>query len=67
MIGVSQQETVDPDFVLFDTLQQSVPLTLKELILSDVHSTDSRTTCNWLIEEILTKDTLNEMRLIVKQ
>ncbi|VDO52536.1 unnamed protein product [Schistosoma margrebowiei] len=33
VVGGSQQETLDSDFVLLDTCQQGVPVTLKELVL----------------------------------
>ncbi|VDP07574.1 unnamed protein product [Schistosoma mattheei] len=35
VMGGSQQETLDPGFVLLDTRQQGVPLILRELVLSD--------------------------------
>ncbi|VDP72771.1 unnamed protein product [Schistosoma mattheei] len=35
MVEGSQQETLDPNFVLFDTRQQSVPVILRELVLPD--------------------------------
>ncbi|VDP68576.1 unnamed protein product [Schistosoma curassoni] len=33
VVGGSQQETLDPDFVLLGTLQQGVPVILRELVL----------------------------------
>ncbi|VDP21745.1 unnamed protein product [Schistosoma margrebowiei] len=33
MVGGNQQETLDPDFVLFGTRQQGVPVILRELVL----------------------------------
>ncbi|VDO74897.1 unnamed protein product [Schistosoma margrebowiei] len=33
VVGGSQQETLDPGFVLFGTRQQGVPVILKELVL----------------------------------
>ncbi|VDP00962.1 unnamed protein product [Schistosoma margrebowiei] len=33
MVGISQQETLDSDFVLFGTGQQGVPVILRELEL----------------------------------
>ncbi|VDP53545.1 unnamed protein product [Schistosoma margrebowiei] len=35
VVGGSQQETLDPSFVLFDTRQHGVPVILRELLLSD--------------------------------
>ncbi|VDP79125.1 unnamed protein product [Schistosoma curassoni] len=35
MVGVSQQETLDPGFVLLDTRQQGVPVISRELVLPD--------------------------------
>ncbi|VDP64889.1 unnamed protein product [Schistosoma mattheei] len=35
VVGGSQQETLDPSFVLLGTRQQDVPLILKELVLPD--------------------------------
>ncbi|VDP64298.1 unnamed protein product [Schistosoma mattheei] len=35
MIGGSQQETLDPGFVLIGTRQQGVPIILRELVLLD--------------------------------
>ncbi|VDP72417.1 unnamed protein product [Schistosoma curassoni] len=35
VIGGSQQETLDPGFVLIGTRQQGVPIILKELVLLD--------------------------------
>ncbi|VDP41866.1 unnamed protein product [Schistosoma margrebowiei] len=35
MVGGSQQETLDPGFVLFGTRQQGVPVILRELVLPD--------------------------------
>ncbi|VDP51249.1 unnamed protein product [Schistosoma margrebowiei] len=35
VIGGSQQETLDPGFMLFDTRQQGVPVILRELMLPD--------------------------------
>ncbi|VDP17158.1 unnamed protein product [Schistosoma margrebowiei] len=34
VVGGSRQETQDPDFVLLGTRQQSVPVILRELVLS---------------------------------
>ncbi|VDO48213.1 unnamed protein product [Schistosoma margrebowiei] len=34
LVGGSQQETVDPRFVLLGTRQQGVPVILRELVLS---------------------------------
>ncbi|VDP48173.1 unnamed protein product [Schistosoma margrebowiei] len=33
VVGGSQQETLDPGFVLFGTRQQGVPVILRELVL----------------------------------
>ncbi|VDP07778.1 unnamed protein product [Schistosoma margrebowiei] len=33
VVGGSQQETLDPGFVLFGTLQQGIPVILRELVL----------------------------------
>ncbi|VDP56896.1 unnamed protein product, partial [Schistosoma margrebowiei] len=33
VVGGSQQETLDPCFVLFGTRQQGVPVILRELVL----------------------------------
>ncbi|VDO49581.1 unnamed protein product [Schistosoma margrebowiei] len=33
LVGGSQQETLDPGFVLFGTRQQGVPVILRELVL----------------------------------
>ncbi|VDP55378.1 unnamed protein product [Schistosoma margrebowiei] len=33
VVGGSRQETLDPSFVLLGTLQQGVPVILKELVL----------------------------------
>ncbi|VDO95267.1 unnamed protein product [Schistosoma margrebowiei] len=33
VVGGSQQETLDPGFVLFGTRQQGVPAVLRELVL----------------------------------
>ncbi|VDP29005.1 unnamed protein product [Schistosoma curassoni] len=33
VVGGSQQETLDPGFVLLDTRQQGVPVVLRELVL----------------------------------
>ncbi|VDP59114.1 unnamed protein product [Schistosoma mattheei] len=33
VVGGSQQEALDPGFVLFGTRQQSVPVILRELVL----------------------------------
>ncbi|VDO25444.1 unnamed protein product, partial [Schistosoma margrebowiei] len=33
VVGGSQQETLDPSFVLFGTRQQGVPVILRELVL----------------------------------
>ncbi|VDP29794.1 unnamed protein product [Schistosoma curassoni] len=33
VVGGSQQETLDPDFVLLGTRQQGVPVILRELVL----------------------------------
>ncbi|VDP20564.1 unnamed protein product [Schistosoma margrebowiei] len=35
VVGGSQQETMNPDFLLFDTRQQGVPVILRELVLPD--------------------------------
>ncbi|VDP77428.1 unnamed protein product [Schistosoma mattheei] len=35
VVGGSQQETLDPGFVLLGTRQQGVPVFLRELVLSD--------------------------------
>ncbi|VDP36366.1 unnamed protein product [Schistosoma margrebowiei] len=35
VVGDSQQETLDPVFVLFGTCQQGVPIILRELMLPD--------------------------------
>ncbi|VDP76026.1 unnamed protein product [Schistosoma mattheei] len=35
VIGCSQQETLDPSFVLLGTRQQVVPVILRELVLPD--------------------------------
>ncbi|VDP48427.1 unnamed protein product [Schistosoma mattheei] len=35
VVGSSRQETLDPDFVLFGTRQQGVPVILREPSLSD--------------------------------
>ncbi|VDP54109.1 unnamed protein product, partial [Schistosoma mattheei] len=35
VVGGNQQETLDPDFVLYGTRQQGVPVILRELVLSD--------------------------------
>ncbi|VDP62133.1 unnamed protein product [Schistosoma mattheei] len=35
VVGGSQQETLDPGFVLFDTCQQGVAVILRELVLLD--------------------------------
>ncbi|VDP25747.1 unnamed protein product [Schistosoma curassoni] len=35
VVGGSQQETVDPGFVLLGTRQQGVPVILRELVLPD--------------------------------
>ncbi|VDP56087.1 unnamed protein product [Schistosoma mattheei] len=35
VVGGSQQETMDPDFLLLDTCQQDVPVILRELVLPD--------------------------------
>ncbi|VDO78428.1 unnamed protein product [Schistosoma margrebowiei] len=35
VVGGSQQETLDPGFVLFGTRQQGVPVILRELVLPD--------------------------------
>ncbi|VDP32471.1 unnamed protein product [Schistosoma mattheei] len=35
VVGGSQQETLDPGFVLFGTRQKSVPVILKELVFPD--------------------------------
>ncbi|VDO56928.1 unnamed protein product [Schistosoma margrebowiei] len=36
VVGGSQQETVDPDFVPLGTRQQGVPVILRELVLPGV-------------------------------
>ncbi|VDP28085.1 unnamed protein product [Schistosoma curassoni] len=36
VVGGSQQETLNPGFVLFGTHQQGVPVILRELVLLDV-------------------------------
>ncbi|VDO92288.1 unnamed protein product [Schistosoma margrebowiei] len=33
VVGGSQQETLDPGFVLFGTRQQGIPVILRELVL----------------------------------
>ncbi|VDO67335.1 unnamed protein product [Schistosoma margrebowiei] len=35
VVGGSQQETLDPGFVLFGIHQQDIPVILKELVLPD--------------------------------
>ncbi|VDP68521.1 unnamed protein product [Schistosoma curassoni] len=35
VVGGNRQETLDPDFVLLGTRQQSVPVILRELVLPD--------------------------------
>ncbi|VDP09406.1 unnamed protein product [Schistosoma margrebowiei] len=35
VVGGSRRETLDPGFVLLSTRQQSVPVTLRELVLPD--------------------------------
>ncbi|VDP69689.1 unnamed protein product [Schistosoma curassoni] len=35
VVGGSQQETLDPEFVLLGTRQQGVPAILRELVLPD--------------------------------
>ncbi|VDP22885.1 unnamed protein product [Schistosoma margrebowiei] len=35
VVGGSQQETLDPSFVVFGTRQQDVPVNLRELVLPD--------------------------------
>ncbi|VDP48288.1 unnamed protein product [Schistosoma curassoni] len=35
VVGGSQQETLDPGFVLLDTRQQDVPIILRGLVLPD--------------------------------
>ncbi|VDP26066.1 unnamed protein product [Schistosoma curassoni] len=35
VVGSSQQETLDPGFVILDTRQQGVPVILRELVLLD--------------------------------
>ncbi|VDP51996.1 unnamed protein product [Schistosoma margrebowiei] len=35
VVGGSQQETLEPGFVLLDTCQQGVPVILRELVLPD--------------------------------
>ncbi|VDO62882.1 unnamed protein product [Schistosoma curassoni] len=35
MVGGSQQETLDPSFVLLGTRQQGVPVILRELVLPE--------------------------------
>ncbi|VDP35832.1 unnamed protein product [Schistosoma curassoni] len=35
VVGGSQQETLDPGFVLHGTRQQGVPVMLRELVLPD--------------------------------
>ncbi|VDP59678.1 unnamed protein product [Schistosoma mattheei] len=35
VVGGSQQETLEPGFVLLGTRQQGVPVILRELVLSD--------------------------------
>ncbi|VDO83490.1 unnamed protein product, partial [Schistosoma curassoni] len=35
VVGGSQQETLDPGFMLFGTRQESVPVILRELVLPD--------------------------------
>ncbi|VDP57987.1 unnamed protein product [Schistosoma curassoni] len=35
VVGGSQQETLDPGFVLLDTRQKGVPVILRELVLPD--------------------------------
>ncbi|VDP24525.1 unnamed protein product [Schistosoma curassoni] len=54
----SQQETLDPVFVLFGTRQQSVPVTFRELVLPDGFDSVS---CNFTVRDVAAE--LSEPRL----
>ncbi|VDP61417.1 unnamed protein product [Schistosoma curassoni] len=45
MVGGSQQETLDPGFVLFGTRQQVIPVIVRELILPDGFGSESSVSC----------------------